>query len=86
MLQGFQELSVGRTIIGIKRMGELDPKAFGNACKKSLSKDDAELVSATLCSKWDAEIRNPNWHPFRVVVINEKATVQTPFTVAFLLP
>ncbi|KAF8762198.1 hypothetical protein HU200_009748 [Digitaria exilis] len=70
--QGFQDLGVGRANIGIKRMGELDLKAFGIACRKRLSKEDAELTSSILCSKWEDEIRNPNWHPFRVVSVDGK--------------
>ncbi|KAL6847817.1 hypothetical protein ACP4OV_021945 [Aristida adscensionis] len=67
------ELAAGRANIGIKRMGELDLKAFGNACRK-LSKKDADVTAATLCSKWQEEIKDANWHPFRVVMIDGKET------------
>jgi hypothetical protein len=80
MLQGFQELSVGRSNIGIKRMGELDLKAFGIACGKKSSKEDAEVKYAMLCSKWEEEIRNPNWHPFRVKVVDGKEMVRPLIT------
>ncbi|KAL6659502.1 hypothetical protein ACP70R_003542 [Stipagrostis hirtigluma subsp. patula] len=72
LIDGFKELAVGRANIGIKRMGELDPKAFANACKKRTSKADAEVMAALLCSKWEDEIRDSNWHPFRVVVVDGK--------------
>ncbi|CAD6265922.1 unnamed protein product [Miscanthus lutarioriparius] len=62
----------GRANICIKRMGELDPKAFGIACRNRLSKEDAEATSALLCSKLDAEIRNSNWYPFKVKVVDGK--------------
>ena len=75
MLQGFQELAAGRSNIGIKEMGELDLKAFGDACRKRSSKEDAEVKSAMLCSEWQEEIRNPNWHPFRVKVVDGKEMV-----------
>ena len=75
-LQGFEELPVvGRANIGIKRMGELDLKAFGIACRKRLSKADAAVTSALLCSKWEEEIRNPNWYPFKVKVVDGKGMV-----------
>jgi len=38
-LQGLEELAiVGRANIGMKRMGELDLKAFGIACRKKVIK------------------------------------------------
>ncbi|KAF0927795.1 hypothetical protein E2562_036215 [Oryza meyeriana var. granulata] len=52
-------------------MGELDPKAFANACKQTLPEDDdAQIVSAIFCSKWQAEIKNSGWQPFRVVTVD----------------
>ncbi|KAL6847837.1 hypothetical protein ACP4OV_021965 [Aristida adscensionis] len=73
LINGIMELAAGRANIGIKRMGELDLKAFGNACRK-LSKKDADVTAATLCSNWQEEIKDANWHPFRVVMIDGKET------------
>jgi hypothetical protein len=56
-------------------MGELDLKAFSNALGQKLSKEDAEITAAILCSKWEAEIRNPEWHPFRTVLVDGKEMV-----------
>ncbi|NP_001146275.1 protein INVOLVED IN DE NOVO 2 isoform X1 [Zea mays] len=68
---GLLDLSGGQTHIGIKRMGELDLKAFSKACQKERT-ENAEVTAAFLCSKWEAEIKNPDWHPFRVVTIDGK--------------
>ncbi|KAM0923468.1 hypothetical protein ACQ4PT_005527 [Festuca glaucescens] len=70
---GLLDLSVGRAHIGFKRMGELDLEAISNACRK-LSKEDAEVTAAIICSKWEAEIKNPDWHPFRVGMVDGKET------------
>jgi hypothetical protein len=51
--QGFQELTgSGRANICIKRMGELDPKAFGIACRKRLSKEDAKSLLLSFVQSW----------------------------------
>jgi hypothetical protein len=85
--QGFQELTgSGRANICIKRMGELDPRAFRIACRKRLSKEDAKVTSALLCSKLDAEIRNSNWYPFKVKVVDGKEMVWPSLAIAILLP
>ncbi|WVZ72076.1 hypothetical protein U9M48_020591 [Paspalum notatum var. saurae] len=71
LIDGFKELGDRRANIVIKRMGELDLKAFSDACKKRLPEEDEEATSI-LCSKWEAEIRDPNWHPFVVRVVDGK--------------
>uniref|UniRef100_A0A0D9WUS7 Factor of DNA methylation 1-5/IDN2 domain-containing protein n=1 Tax=Leersia perrieri TaxID=77586 RepID=A0A0D9WUS7_9ORYZ len=69
-----EEIIHGRAKIGIRRMGELDPKAFANALKQTLPEGgvDEQLDSTILCSKWESEISNSSWHPFGVVTINGK--------------
>lgn len=64
-----QNMSSSRSLIGVKRMGELDQKAFLAACKEKIAEDDEEQL-ALLCSKWDNEIRQPEWHPFNVVQVD----------------
>lgn len=54
-------------MIGIKRMGDLDTKPFESACKKKFPSEDADIKASELCSRWDEEIRNPSWHPFKII-------------------
>ena len=65
-------MSSVRSILGVKRMGELDDKAFLASCKEKTT-DEEEL--ATLCSKWGDEIRQPEWHPFKVIDVGGQAKV-----------
>ncbi|KAL1551324.1 factor of DNA methylation 1-like [Salvia divinorum] len=60
-------LSSNRVNIGIKRMGELDEKGFKNACKKRYPLEEADIKALELCSLWQEKLKNPEWHPFRVV-------------------
>lgn len=73
--QGLQDSSSARALIGVRRMGDLDPKPFVNACKMKFRKDEVEEKAIESCSKWDSHLRDPSWHPFKVVVKNDKAEV-----------
>ncbi|KAM3214517.1 hypothetical protein ACQJBY_066797 [Aegilops geniculata] len=73
LIDGLLDVTTGRANIGIKRMGDLDLKSFAIACKGKMAKEDAEVTASILCSKWDSEIRNPEWHPFKVVMDGGKA-------------
>ncbi|KAM0855376.1 hypothetical protein ACQ4PT_049818 [Festuca glaucescens] len=56
--------------IGIRWMGKLDPREFANACRQP--QKDAHVNSDILCSKWQDEINNINWRPFRVFTVDGK--------------
>ncbi|KAM3335391.1 hypothetical protein ACQJBY_029691 [Aegilops geniculata] len=60
--------------IGVRWMGELDPRAFANACSKNAAQQDAQVNYDTLCSNWQDEIANPNWRPYRVFTVDGKET------------
>jgi hypothetical protein len=60
----------GRTNIGIKRMGEIELKAFQDACKQRFRFEDANMQASKLCSLWQENLKDPEWYPFKVVNIN----------------
>ncbi|XP_026415807.1 factor of DNA methylation 2-like [Papaver somniferum] len=64
-----------RSIIGVKRMGELDSKAFGSALKGICSSSSAELISnqsVLLCNFWEQMLRGQAWHPFKITMVDGK--------------
>uniref|UniRef100_A0A8R7U1F6 Factor of DNA methylation 1-5/IDN2 domain-containing protein n=1 Tax=Triticum urartu TaxID=4572 RepID=A0A8R7U1F6_TRIUA len=68
LMRGFQDLITGQTSIGIKRMGMLDQESLEKAFQQKLSEHDAALF----CARWEAEIGNPDWHPFKVIMVDGK--------------
>ncbi|KAF9616561.1 hypothetical protein IFM89_030328 [Coptis chinensis] len=74
LIEGLVVILKSRTLIGIKRMGELDVKPFQNACEQRFSvKDEVKLKAVELCSLWQDHLKKPEWHPFKVVVEEGKA-------------
>ncbi|XP_062089970.1 factor of DNA methylation 1-like [Humulus lupulus] len=71
LLEGLPELLTGRSNIGIKRMGDLDQKPFFDICKQRFPFEEAQVQASTLCSLWQEKLKNPSWHPFKVVTSNE---------------
>lgn len=65
--QGLDDLLGNRTNIGIKRMGDLDQKPFLNTCNQRFPRDEAQLQASTLCSLWQEHLKNPDWHPFKII-------------------
>jgi XH domain len=62
-------MSGQKTLIGIKRMGELNEKPFDAACKRRYGHEDAEIKAAELISRWQDELKKPAWHPYKRVEI-----------------
>ncbi|KAK9159846.1 hypothetical protein Syun_006187 [Stephania yunnanensis] len=72
LINGLRESSSARALIGVKRMGELDSKPFQDSCKRKYSVDEAEERAVVLCSTWEDYLRDPEWHPFKVIEVNNK--------------
>ncbi|KNA06663.1 hypothetical protein SOVF_178930 [Spinacia oleracea] len=60
-------LQSNRTNIGIKRMGEIDEKAFVEECKRRFTIDEAFLKASEGCSLWQENLKDPAWHPFSII-------------------
>ncbi|XP_059666280.1 protein INVOLVED IN DE NOVO 2-like [Cornus florida] len=58
--------------IGVKRMGELDSKPFHEASKRKYNEVEVEERASELCSLWEEYLRDPDWHPFKVIKVNGK--------------
>ncbi|KAJ8550863.1 hypothetical protein K7X08_000233 [Anisodus acutangulus] len=72
LITGLNEiLSSGRSHIGIKRMGEIDAKAFQNACKQRFPNEEAEIKALELCSLWQEKVKDSDWHPFKTFMVDE---------------
>src|SRR4051812_46888993 len=74
-IQGSPGQTSDEAHIGIRMIGELDLKAFSSVCRQKFTKSYAEAESVKLCSKWQNEISNPDWHPFMVAMVNGKESV-----------
>lgn len=72
LIEGLKELSKSAHI-GVKRMGELENKPFLDAMKRKYGDMDAEDRASEMCSLWEEYLRDPSWHPFRVITVNGKS-------------
>ncbi|EES19046.2 protein INVOLVED IN DE NOVO 2 isoform X2 [Sorghum bicolor] len=73
-LQSLPRTTSCQSQIGVKKVGELDPSVFLSLCKRKFPAADAEAKSSSLCSKWQNEIENPEWQPFKVIIVDGKAS------------
>ncbi|KAI3772333.1 hypothetical protein L6452_03515 [Arctium lappa] len=57
--------------IGVKRMGELELKPFLAATKRQRCSIKGEADNPiNLASLWEKHLRNPCWHPFKIITIH----------------
>ncbi|XBI13184.1 hypothetical protein VPH35_139947 [Triticum aestivum] len=68
---GSVDLSGPRSDTGIRRMGQVDEKPFVEACKPKHGAE-ADAKALELCSMWQDNLRDANWHPFKIVTTGEK--------------
>ncbi|KAL6979175.1 hypothetical protein U1Q18_020841 [Sarracenia purpurea var. burkii] len=66
LINGMKE---SKAFICVKRMGELDNKPFLTATKRKYPKEEAAGKAGELCSLWEDYLRDPSWHPFKVVLV-----------------
>ncbi|XP_030928919.1 protein INVOLVED IN DE NOVO 2 [Quercus lobata] len=59
-----------RAHIGVKRMGELDSKPFHEAMKRKYNEEEAEDRASELCSLWEEYLKDPDWHPLKVIAVD----------------
>ncbi|XP_057787847.1 factor of DNA methylation 5-like isoform X2 [Salvia miltiorrhiza] len=69
LIQGLNDILKGNHVhIGIKNMGEIDPKVFISEMEKRLPPIDAEMKGVELCSLWQEKIKNSQWYPYQIIV------------------
>lgn len=56
-------------------MGELDSKPFQEAMKRKYGEVEADDRASELCSLWEEYLRDPGWHPIKVVTVDGKPKV-----------
>nr|GEV22035.1 factor of DNA methylation 4-like [Tanacetum cinerariifolium] len=69
LISGLMENSA-RSLISVKRMGQLDFKPFIAATKRNGSSKQETIKLASL---WESHLRDPNWHPFKVITVDGKS-------------
>ncbi|KAJ0984003.1 hypothetical protein J5N97_002359 [Dioscorea zingiberensis] len=72
LMIGLKGMLSSRSVIGIKRMGQLNDKPFRDACLQRFPNEEAEMEYARLCSLWQENICDSRWHPFKIAMINGK--------------
>ncbi|TYH51710.1 hypothetical protein ES332_D10G296900v1 [Gossypium tomentosum] len=66
---GLNDVLTSRTTLVVKRMGEIDQKAFEVASSGKFPNEDWQETCAKLCSLWQQNVQDPKWHPFKMINI-----------------
>ncbi|KAM5583598.1 hypothetical protein ABKV19_003476 [Rosa sericea] len=79
LIMGLKE-SASNTI-GVKIMGDLEKQPFVAATKRinnsrKYRKRAADNTAAELCSLWEQYLRDPNWHPFKIITDKDGKTLE----------
>lgn len=77
--QGLKDTLNHRSVIGIKRMGELNDKPFRDACFKRYPNEESSMKGTRLCSLWQENICDSSWHPFKIVMVDGNPQVCISF-------
>lgn len=57
-------------------MGEIDAKPFFRVAKRKYSVEEEALEKAAeICSLWEDYLRDPGWHPYKVISVGGKHKV-----------
>ncbi|KAH1045587.1 hypothetical protein J1N35_036371 [Gossypium stocksii] len=68
-ISGLNDVLTSRTTLVVKRMGEIDQKAFEVASSGKSPNEDWQEKCAKLCSLWQQNVQDPKWHPFKIINI-----------------
>ncbi|RVW49264.1 Factor of DNA methylation 1 [Vitis vinifera] len=77
-LQGLYDMQNSRSLLGVKKMGEVDMKPFHDACSKKFPNRDLPIIYTTMCSTWQHRVKDSSWHPFKIINGSLQAFLHSP--------
>ncbi|TVU46260.1 hypothetical protein EJB05_05785, partial [Eragrostis curvula] len=69
LIEVLRKMKETQSIIGVKQVGQIDQEVFLNA-RRLKGRDDDLKDAAFFSSKWQEEISNSGWHPFKVTIVD----------------
>ncbi|XP_062087259.1 factor of DNA methylation 3-like [Humulus lupulus] len=57
---------------GVKKMGDIDCRPFYDIMKRKHLKEDALRIALNMCQLWNECVKDPKWHPFKVIEVEGK--------------